>query len=96
LETPSGLAFDGAGNLYIADSVGGSIDRVPLHTDGSTYSIGTQDVFVFGFSPGFTYIALLATPEPSSLALLSMAVSVVGGCGWWARRRRRMAALVNA
>jgi sugar lactone lactonase YvrE len=82
LTNPQGLAFDQMGNLYIADQGVGNVVRV------AAGSPGVSTVFASGYAnPQF--LAVFATPEPSSLALLSMAASAMAGYGWWGRRRRR-------
>jgi sugar lactone lactonase YvrE len=88
LTFPTGLVFDQAGNLYIADGATGVVDRVV--PGGGSYA-----VFASGFgAPRF--LAVFATPEPSSLALLSMAASAMGGYGWWGWRRRRLGGATEA
>jgi DNA-binding beta-propeller fold protein YncE len=82
MAAPGGLAFDPQGQLYVLDGgfSPGNLDRVPPGGGGFV-------IFKTGFAnPAF--IAVFATPEPSSLALLGMAASAMAGYGWWGRRRR--------
>jgi sugar lactone lactonase YvrE len=89
LNNPQGLAFDQAGFLYIADiggpngTSGGVVDRVG--SGGGAITLAS--IFASGFASPKYITVLTVTPEPSSLALLSMAASALAGCGWWVRRR---------
>jgi sugar lactone lactonase YvrE len=73
LAAPTDLAFDSSGNLYASESGDGTISKI------------TPDGIVSNFASGLAgpmYIAI-QTPEPSSLALLSL-----GTFALLARRRR--------
>ncbi len=87
----AGLAFDQAGNLYVS----GQIATSPVGVSRVASAGGAANTFASGFSnPQFlaTFAApAVGTPEPSSLALLSMAASAMAGYGWWGRRRRQAA-----
>jgi hypothetical protein len=87
LVAPEGMGFDAQGNLFVADAgaTDKSVDKIP---PGG----GTHSVFGDGFANP-TFLVAFATPEPSSLALLSMAVGAMLGYGWWGWRRRRLALL---
>jgi DNA-binding beta-propeller fold protein YncE len=67
---PAGLAFDSAGNLYVAD-------QWSLPNYGSVIKVapdGVSTPFASTFLSGPVFLAVLQVPEPSSIALLSVAV----------------------
>ncbi len=81
LATPTGIAFDAAGNLLVADYLGNAVRRFTPAGVGSLFS-SLQRPWDIGIAPGAG--SFMATPEPSSLALLTLGAAVC-----LAARRRR-------
>jgi hypothetical protein len=65
---PNGLAFDSAGNLFVADEWAGNNGQIDEVTPNGTKSLLANDD-----SGGPSYIAVGPVPEPSSTALLGLA-----------------------
>lgn len=57
LNHPAAIAFDSHGNLYIADSVGGTIRRVDAHGTISTFALATAALGLAIGSDGLVYEA---------------------------------------
>lgn len=70
LYDPIGLAFDGTGNLYVANAFGGAIFEFTPGGARSTFATGLTDP---------TYLTFQPAPEPGTWALLGMGAIVLLG-----------------
>ena len=79
---PSGLAFDSGGNLFVANTISKTIEKI---TPG-----GTKSVFAAAGTAVPEFIAVRPVPEPSTLTLLA------GGAALWAAGSLRKGQSPNA
>jgi len=71
LAEPAGLAFDGRGTLFAADTVAGAIYEFASDGTGITFATGLSSPTALAFQP--------AVPEPSWTALLALGGGLVVG-----------------
>ena len=65
---PTGLAFNSAGNLFVADNTFGSITKITPGGAQSTFVSGLNNPFALAFQP---------VPEPSVLGLLAIGAAAL-------------------
>ena len=82
LSDPTGLAFDGAGNLYAGNIGSNTIEKFTPGGVNSTFATGLNFPEFFAFTNDSGAPLPLPIPEPTGASLLVFAISLVS------RRRR--------
>jgi hypothetical protein len=77
LENPDGLAFNNAGDLFVADSSSGNIYEFTPDGVRNSFASGLEQPYGLAFEP---------VPEPSALGLLAVGATALLVC-----RRRNLA-----